>query len=159
MSTCNLLDLQTLGSQLMVMPKNLPDHTSAPISCYCYWLSLKKRKRDLTKFKQIKRTLHTKISDLIVPGFYWIWCISIALCKPANMAMNFLFQVATIQVKPRHVIQNNVKLHKRFRWAWEYVKRDWNSPNNSYLLLWVWRFKLKVLSWVRSFTSTCAYGG
>ena len=30
MSTCNQLDLQTLGSQPMVMPKNLPDH----------WLSL-----------------------------------------------------------------------------------------------------------------------
>ena len=26
MSTCNQLDLQTLGSQPMVMPKNLPDH-------------------------------------------------------------------------------------------------------------------------------------
>jgi len=27
MSTCNLLDLQTLGSQ-PIMPKNLPDHCS-----------------------------------------------------------------------------------------------------------------------------------
>ena len=26
MSTCNGLDLQTLGSQPMIMPKNLPDH-------------------------------------------------------------------------------------------------------------------------------------
>ena len=26
MSTCNRLDLQTLGSQLVIMPKNLPDH-------------------------------------------------------------------------------------------------------------------------------------
>jgi hypothetical protein len=26
MSTCNRLDLQTLGSQLTIMPKNLPDH-------------------------------------------------------------------------------------------------------------------------------------
>ena len=26
MSTCNQLDLQTLGSQLVIMPKNLPDH-------------------------------------------------------------------------------------------------------------------------------------
>jgi hypothetical protein len=25
MSTCNRLDLQTLGSQPMIMPKNLPD--------------------------------------------------------------------------------------------------------------------------------------
>lgn len=33
------------------------------------------------------------------------------------------------------------------------------SPNNSYLLLWVWRCKLKVLSLVRSFTNTCASGG
>ena len=31
MLTCNRLDLQTLGSQL-VMPKNLPDH--------CLWLPL-----------------------------------------------------------------------------------------------------------------------
>ena len=30
MSTCNRLDLQTLGSQPIIMPKNLPDH----------WLSL-----------------------------------------------------------------------------------------------------------------------
>ena len=26
MSTCNLLDLQTLGSQPVIMPKNLPEH-------------------------------------------------------------------------------------------------------------------------------------
>ena len=26
MSTCNRLDLQTLGSQPIIMPKNLPDH-------------------------------------------------------------------------------------------------------------------------------------
>ena len=26
MSTCNRLDLQTLGSQPMIMPNNLPDH-------------------------------------------------------------------------------------------------------------------------------------
>ena len=26
MSTCNRLDLQTLGSQPVIMPKNLPDH-------------------------------------------------------------------------------------------------------------------------------------
>ena len=26
MSTCNRLDLETLGSQPMTMPKNLPDH-------------------------------------------------------------------------------------------------------------------------------------
>ena len=26
MSTCNWLDLQTLGSQPVIMPKNLPDH-------------------------------------------------------------------------------------------------------------------------------------
>ena len=26
MSTCNQLHLQTLGSQPMIMPKNLPDH-------------------------------------------------------------------------------------------------------------------------------------
>ena len=31
MSTCNWLDLQTLGSQL-VMPKNLPDHCSPHMS-------------------------------------------------------------------------------------------------------------------------------
>ena len=29
MSTCNRLDLQTLGSQL-IMPKNLPDHCFKP---------------------------------------------------------------------------------------------------------------------------------
>ena len=26
MSTCNRLDLQTLGSQVVIMPKNLPGH-------------------------------------------------------------------------------------------------------------------------------------
>ena len=31
MSTCNRLDLQTLGSQTVMMPKNLPDHCSGPI--------------------------------------------------------------------------------------------------------------------------------
>jgi hypothetical protein len=32
MSTCNRLDLQTLGSQPMIMPKNLPDHCVRPSS-------------------------------------------------------------------------------------------------------------------------------
>jgi hypothetical protein len=31
MSTCNRLDLQTLGSQ-PIMPKNLPEHWSAPFN-------------------------------------------------------------------------------------------------------------------------------
>ena len=30
MWTCNRLDLQTLGSQTVIMPKNLPDHWSVP---------------------------------------------------------------------------------------------------------------------------------
>ena len=32
MSTCNRLDLQTPGSQPVIMPKNLLDHRSKPIS-------------------------------------------------------------------------------------------------------------------------------
>ena len=32
LSTCNRLDLQTLGSQLIMMPKNLHDHCSGTIS-------------------------------------------------------------------------------------------------------------------------------
>ena len=32
MSTCNRLDLQTIGSQLVMMPKNLPDHWSRKAS-------------------------------------------------------------------------------------------------------------------------------
>ena len=30
MSTCHRLDLQTLGSQPVIMPKNLPDHNFTP---------------------------------------------------------------------------------------------------------------------------------
>ena len=33
MSTCNRLDLQTIGSQ-PIMPKNLPDHWVRRISCF-----------------------------------------------------------------------------------------------------------------------------
>ena len=32
MSTCNRLDLQTIGSQLVMMPKNLPDQWSRKAS-------------------------------------------------------------------------------------------------------------------------------
>ena len=32
MSTCSWLDLQTLGSQPVIMPKNLPDHCHVPLA-------------------------------------------------------------------------------------------------------------------------------
>ena len=81
MSSCNRLDLQTLGPQLVIMPQNLPNHWSWPLtptmSGRPACLPMEGRKR--TKFVLSTNGMHKFNMSFRVLHFYilgstsWIW--------------------------------------------------------------------------------------
>ena len=78
MSTCNRLDLQTLGSQPPVMPRNLPDHcaggTASEIPPEHDGHARKKARSKITQIPSYGLTLIPVQNSVVHPvGGVWLW--------------------------------------------------------------------------------------